>query len=217
MRSSWSTLAGSRRGSWKTTLLWRLRGHWYFRHNTAHNNRGDGFNFNDPIRLRDTPSEGVVSYSNGGAALDHHGSGETVLAHVALRGTLVQRASAAAQENLTMGGFHQLRIAADAGPAIRVTELQRRPELVRAGTEIRTHFQDCSLTAARGHPKVLIQDGAYPWRAHFERCALTPEDIRFSTPIPAGLEGTSVLITHEDGRRWEIAVRNRTRVVSLLR
>jgi hypothetical protein len=73
-------------------------------------------------------------------------------------------------------------------------------------------FLDCVLVAGPNAPKVLVTDGNNPWLAHFVRSGIRPEDIVFET-LAGGNEGSHILIDHEDGRRWEIAVENGERIV----
>jgi hypothetical protein len=107
------------------------------------------------------------------------------------------------------GSFYdRVRVYASEGPALVVLRL-RLPPIGR------TEWVDCALESGPGAPKVLLghEKTESKFLGLFRRCGLVPDDIQFISPIPAPMEGSSVIIEHEDGRKWEITVENRTRVV----
>ena len=67
---------------------------------------------------------------------------------------------------------------------------------------------DATLLAGDGYPKVYVQIGNNPWQAHFIRSGVTPDDFEFESLTAPEIQGTSILIDHEDGRKWQIRVDN---------
>jgi hypothetical protein len=98
------------------------------------------------------------------------------------------------------GRYERLEIRAPVGmPAIEVRGLN-----LPAAT--RQEFIDCVLVPGAGAPKVRIVAGGNPLIALFRNCGITPADIEWPNPIPEGLEGSDIIIEHEDGRRWQVQV-----------
>jgi PKD repeat protein len=74
-------------------------------------------------------------------------------------------------------------------------------------------IDNVTLTPGPNQPKLFITEGTHPWWARFTRTAITPDDIRFET-MGGGNEGTSILIDHPDGRKWEVKILNGQKVVT---
>jgi hypothetical protein len=75
-------------------------------------------------------------------------------------------------------------------------------------------YRDCVLEAAPGHKKVTVKGGGNPWNAHFIRCGVTPDDFSFDGSEEPITNGTTILIDHEDGRKWKIVVEGGRPVVT---
>jgi hypothetical protein len=77
------------------------------------------------------------------------------------------------------------------------------------GTPVtRQEFTDCDLG---GEPRVLLDmddKTSHPFIALFRNCGdLTPDDFVFGgNGISAGMNGTSIIIEHPDGREWHVTV-----------
>jgi PKD repeat protein len=95
------------------------------------------------------------------------------------------------------------------GPAVFVGDRQ-----LQAGSN-RSMFTDCSLSAPSGQPKVFVSAGGSltkPWRAHFLRCDVTPNDIVIASS--SRNEGTEILLDHKDGRKWRVQFLKGKKVVT---
>jgi hypothetical protein len=189
---------------------------WTFREgNVSHNNTGAGFRFWTNTRL-DHRVEHAISYRDGvgidnGAYVNAIRWSDILILEAGPSGTeptaiLIHaspRDHADDGEGQKYVGIHAH---SPHGPAMYVGN---RNASARAYAEV----VDTELLPGPGHPKVYVSDGNNPWLAHFVRSGVTPDDFEFESLAGVGMEGTHILIDHEDGRRWEIIVENGRKVV----
>jgi hypothetical protein len=183
--------------------------------NVAHNSQGSGIRlwFNNGANH---VIANAVTYRNGFAGIEN-GAYRNAQRYVNTRSIddrIVQHATARAHS--VDGGaarFERFVVVAREGAALEIGRM-------RLEAQMRTEFIDCSLEAGPGAPKVHVADvrAQNAFVALFRRCGILPDDVQFATPYPDAWAATSVIIEHEDGRRWEITLdmaRHRTRVRSL--
>jgi hypothetical protein len=182
--------------------------------NVAHNNQGPGLRFwtNGP---HEHVVRGYVSYRNGiagienGAYLNGVAYHDVVLFEDGDRSASGERGGVLWHVNGRRGSqMTNATVIATFGPAIRVGNRQ-------LATPQYSEFVDCTLTAAPGQPKVLVDAGntnTKAWKARFIRCDVTPDDIVFQPS--AANEGSDILIEHKDGRRWRVQLLGGVKVVT---
>jgi hypothetical protein len=188
---------------------------WTLEDNVSHNNRGHGLRIYNTKGLPHLIAR-FTSYRNGNSGIEAGGyRSATRYEDILLLGNrLSHHANPKPHPDGRSGHFRRLVVEAPSGPAIYVTKLS-----VRAEPGQRYEFVDCKLTPGPGSPKVLIKSESvnWPWHAAFIRCGMTPDDVQW-TDLTTGenIEGSSILIEHEDGRRWEVTVANGAKLVTEL-
>jgi hypothetical protein len=183
---------------------------WAFVGNVSHNNGGTGLRFwtneRDPHLV-----ENHVSYRNRiGVETGAYNNSVRYSNLLLVEEELIQHSTSSPQDKLgRQAGYDGLTILARSGPALIAGGRRLQP----LG---RNEFIDCSLVPSPGFPKVRIDPGETPFLALFRRCGLTPSDIEWSDPSSTGMEGSNVIIEHEDGTKWEITVSGGRVEVSVL-
>jgi hypothetical protein len=184
--------------------------------NVAHNSQGSGIRlwFNNAANhvVAD-----AVTYRNAFAGIENgaYRNAQRYRNTLSIEDRILQHATARAH---SMDGgaarFERFVVVAREGAALEIGQM-------RLPAQLRTEFVDCTLESGPGAPKVLVADvrAQNAFVALFRRCGILPDDVRFATPYPPAWAGTSVVIEHEDGRRWEITldVAAQRRIVRSLR
>lgn len=193
--------------------------------NVSHNNRGTALRFwtnlGDAHVVRDftTYRNGIAGIENGAYqnGVEYHAitsieEGVTGYSGEQQRSAVLWHSNARRNDAGVLSGIRGATLVSRIGPALLVGNRQ-------LGGSVPSVFEDCSLTAQAGFPKVLIEDGnsfSNPWNGSFVRCNLTPEDIAFQNLAASGTEGSRVRIENADGSGWDITVvRGRKVVVAL--
>lgn len=188
--------------------------------NVAHNNYGPGVRFWTNGNAAHVVGN-TITYRNRQAGVETGAYANAIRYHdvLLLDDQIVHHSSSKSQER--DGGparYERVHVESRDGSALRIVRLTLfNPD----DPSNRIEFIDCTLKAAPGYPKVQVgQAGAEPtknpWRALFRRCGVVPDDFAFPDPIPSAMEGTSIIIEHEDGRKWEIRVENGQKIVLAL-
>ena len=182
---------------------------WDFRDNVAHNNEGAGIKFwfnNSAPHL----TQRSITYANDVAGIET-GAYRNSISHAdafVLDGILHHSNTSGfgGGGDPDRGAFYdRVEVHVVSGPALKTAKL-RRPPLGRL------EWIDCIFD---GFPKVQIGKADHPIEALFRRCGLEPADIVFKTPIPAKMNGSTILV-EENGRRWNITIANQQRIVTEL-
>jgi hypothetical protein len=218
-----SAVSGSRGRSsalgfhWNTSSAHRLenRAVWDFHGNVSHNNEGNGlrFWFNDKWahNVRDT-----AIYNNGGVGIENGAyinaiRYENVLVLNNEDGGILHHSSSSQQ--IEDGGPSRYTNVTVEGPgaALEIGRLRGTPEQ-------RQEFIDCDLN---GSTKVVLDTTdktLNPFVAAFRNCGdLTPDDfVLGGSVISPGLDGSTIIIEHADGRSWEITIEGGRKVVNRL-
>jgi hypothetical protein len=197
---------------WNTSQAHRNPAKWEFNEgNVAHNNEGAGIRFwvneRQPHHVSD-----YVSYRNGegGVANGAYGNSVRYSDALFLDGDNFSWNSnpLVSNDREHVGGLERVRIEAGNAPAISVGH--RRIE-----ADAYLEVIDSELIVAPGQPKILVGESRrFPWKARFIRSGITPDDIVIEHPEADEEQGTHIIIEHEDGRRWEILVKDRKVVVT---
>ena len=186
---------------------------WNFHDNVSHNNRGASvrfwFNNSDPHLV-----ERVVTYRNRVAGIETGAYTNSVryqdiLSFEDQDAAIVHHSSTTGVSSIDNRGafYDRVLVVNSVGPAVET----RAITLAGSG---RVEWVDCIL---EGTPKVFVTNSAKnPFLALFHHCGLVPDDIVFEIGIPVALNGSSILIEHEDGTNWEITVVNEQKVVTVL-
>jgi hypothetical protein len=192
---------------WNTQQAHRLSGKavWEFHNNVSHNNEGNGlrFWFNDRWghHVRDTALYNNGSYGIENGAYTNSIRYSDVLVLNNQSGGIFHHSSSA-EQNEDGGPSRYANVTVEGpGAALVVGRLRGTPVT-------RQEFTNCDLGGA---PRVLLDRGAdtnHPFLALFRNCGdLTPDDFVFGgDQISAGMNGTSIIIEHPDGREWHVTV-----------
>jgi hypothetical protein len=177
---------------------------WTFDDNVLHNNSGAGIRF---------WRNGEASHVNRGGASYYNRSGidngayrnsvryEDILI-IGDRFGIIHHSNSDEQE--LDGGpsrYTNVNVHMDEGPAVVITGL-------RAAPRNRTEWIDCALQPGPGSPTVLLERGNNPFQGRFRRCGITPDDVEIHPDAVSSnrMDGSSIIIEHEDGRAWEITL-----------
>ncbi len=181
---------------------------WTFRNNVSHNN-GTGIRFwnnsGQPHHIFDN-----VAYRNGiGLENGAYNNTNRFTDLLLIENGLYQNASSNRHE--LDGGparFTNMRVEAPTGPALEI-----------GGRNLAGHtyaeFIDSEFSTSDGSPKVFVGARANPWFAHFISTNVLPGDIVWDLAEDRN-EGSHVIIEQEDGRIWDIFVKD-GKVVTKLR
>ena len=205
-----SAISGSQGGKAATGFFWESGGKppqlWDFTEgNVAHNNVGFGLRFWSNTRAAHHPRN-TLSYrnKNGGIENGAYGNSNRWTDILLVGNGITHRTNSRFQE-LDNGPGRYERVYVDAGEGPAVLCKNRNFE-----AENYWEFIDCVLL---GTPKVDVQAGKLLWLALFRRCDMVPDDVVFDLTDP-NLEGSHVIIEHEDGRIWHINITGGQKVVT---
>jgi uncharacterized protein YjdB len=194
---------------WSTDGVHKNPAKWTFEQgNVTHNNSGPGirFWFNDQGAHH---VANTVTYRNGEGGIQNGAYVNAVrYSDVLLVDDHIFHNSSSTGNNETNlpGGYERCRVFAREGPAFtaghRNVSGPRYLEVV-----------DCSFTPGPGAPKVFVTNGDNPWLANFRRSGVLPEDFAFDEPIASSMNGSRIVIEHEDGRKWEIVIEGGQKII----
>ena len=181
--------------------------------NVAHNNSGPGVRFWNNSREPHVVSN-FISYHNGAGiengAYKNSNRYADILSLNDGTAVIYHTSSTKLRTDGGPGRYERCHLQSRSGPAFSVDDDSRNlPSEPGSYVEI----IDCTLIPGSGQPKVYVGRGNNPWFARFVRSGVTPDDISFDLTAP-GNNGSHVFIDHEDGRRWEIRVRDNQKIVT---